>query len=593
MLAKFRRLLRCAGVAALGLIAGPGAARAAEMTVQFELGWKGGPLRLDEMVVHNAAGQGLRLTRFSAIVSDVVLLRADGATIRLDGQYGALDAENERMTLALLNVPDGNYSGLQFDVGLPPETNHADPTKWPAGHPLNPLVNQLHWGWKGGYVFAAIEGRWRDAAGGDERGFSYHLANDDHRMSVRFLAQFNVHARTCVRLAFDLGKVLGPRRLASQDGSDSTHSATGDHLADGLATAMSRGFFWLGAEECEAASKAVALSQSQAAPIHATPHAFVVPPGFPQPELPADNPLSDDGIELGRQLFNDPRLSGNGRQSCASCHAPTRAFSDRVALSRGADGNPGRRNAMPLFNLAWSPAYAWDGSQPRIRDQALAAMQNPVEMHAEVGTVLRRLTADDTVRAGFYRAFGSVEITADGLGRALEQYLLTQVSADSRFDRAMRGQAQLTEEEKRGLELFITEYDPARGQRGADCFHCHGGNLFTDYGYKNNGLEMNSGDSGRERVTGRNFDHGRFKTPSLRNVALTAPYMHDGRFARLEEVIAHYDHGVQRGATLDPNLAKHPAEGMSLSAADQKALVAFLRTLTDERWGNPPELAAQ
>jgi len=143
---------------------------------------------------------------------------------------------------------------------------------------------------------------------------------------------------------------------------------------------------------------------------------------------------------------------------------------------------------------------------------------------------------------------------------------------------------QLTDEEKRGFELFATEYDPVRGKRGADCFHCHGGVLFSDYAYKNNGLDLAAADAGRAQVTGKAAERGMFKTPSLRNVARTAPYMHDGRFATLEDVVAHYDHDVKRAENLDPNLAKHPDAGLRLSADEQRQLVAFLRTLTDVRY---------
>jgi cytochrome c peroxidase len=309
-----------------------------------------------------------------------------------------------------------------------------------------------------------------------------------------------------------------------------------------------------------------------------------VPAGFPQPLLPADNPLTEEGIALGQRLFFDPRLAGGGGQSCASCHAPERAFSDAVAFSRGENGASGARNAMPLFNLAWAPHYAWDGSQPRIRDQARAAWTNPVEMNAQPERVVAALARDAALAAEFTRVFGAPAITAETVTLALEQYLLSLVSADSRFDRSLRGAVELTPEEKRGFELFVTEFDPARGRRGADCFHCHGGMLFTDFAVKNNGLDHLSADPGRASVTGRVADRGAFKTPSLRNIALTGPYMHDGRFATLEEVVAHYDHGVRATDNLDPNLAKHPARGLELSAGDQAALVAFLRTLTDARF---------
>ena len=167
---------------------------------------------------------------------------------------------------------------------------------------------------------------------------------------------------------------------------------------------------------------------------------------------------------------------------------------------------------------------------------------------------------------------------------ALESFLLTLTSFDSRFDRAMRGEEEFTTDEKRGFELFMTERDPRRGQFGADCFHCHGGPLFQSQSFANNGLDAEPKDRGRASITGNRNDEGKFATPSLRNIALTAPYMHDGRFATLEEVIDHYGTGVKRSATLDPNLAKHREGGPHLTSEDKRALVAFLKTLTDEKY---------
>jgi cytochrome c peroxidase len=290
-------------------------------------------------------------------------------------------------------------------------------------------------------------------------------------------------------------------------------------------------------------------------------------------------------VALGKRLFFDRRLSGDTTQACASCHRPEAAFSDHGhARSRGIDGLPGTRRTMPLFNLAWSGPYTWDGRRTRLRDQALAPVANTREMHASLSRVISRLQADHDYPALFARAFGDRQVTAARIGLAIEQYLFTLISADSKFDRASRGQAPFTDREKRGLLLFITEYDPARGRIGADCFHCHGGNLFSDYRYANNGLDATFRDRGRALVTHRDADLGKFKTPSLRNVAITGPYMHDGRFKTLEQVIDHYTSGVYRTATLDPNIAKHPDTGMVLSAADKRALVAFLKTLTDTRY---------
>lgn len=565
-------------------------ARAADVSLALTLRWRGEAVALPSSTLTNDAGQRLRLTRFAALISGVALVRPDGSSVRLEGQYGLIDATNGRRTVTLRGVPEGEFVGLEFNVGVPPGVNHGDSGSWPAGHPLNPLVNGLHWSWQGGYVFAAIEGHWSEggvARAENERGFSYHLATDARLIPVRFLANYRIAGDTTIGLALDLARVIAPQRLVAEDGSESTHSVEGDVLAVQLAVAMARAWFWLGAGSAQmpVAESAPAFPTAAEQKITALPFAFTVPAGFPQPALPADNPLTVEGIALGELLFSDPRLSGNGAQSCASCHAVERAFSDVAALSRGADGIAGARNAMPLVNLAWSPHFAWDGSQPRIRDQARAAWTNPIEMHAAPSKIVAVLAADSALATRFRRAFATREITAERITLALEQYLLVQVAADSKFDRALRGTAELSEEEKHGFELFATEYDPGRGRRGADCFHCHGGALFTDFAMKNNGLDRIPLDRGRGAVTGSGDDHGKFKTPSLRNVALTAPYMHDGRFATLEEVVAHYDHGVQRAPSLDPNLGKHPDGGLELSPDDQRALVAFLRALTDARFG--------
>lgn len=563
----------------LGLVLSVGA-QAADLTLEFELRWRGSVLAVPSIAQTGAEGRKLRVTRFAALISSVALARADGGVLRLDGQHGFIDAERERLTFKLRNVPEGDYKGLEFQVGLPPEVNHADPAQWPAGHPLNPIVNGLHWGWSGGYVFAAIEGRWRATAADEERGFSYHLATDARLMTVGFNAWVKVAGPTKIRLALDLGKVLGGHPLRPDDGSESTHSGPADDLAVVLSRAMERAWFLL-----ESGPMPPAIEQQLGGdPPRAgsgTPRAFVVPTGFPQPELPADNPLTLEGVALGEFLFNDRRLSAGHAQSCASCHERRRAFAEARRTSVGVDGHSGTRNAMPLFNLAWSPSYAWDGSKPRLRDQARSAMINPIEMHADLNLVTAELSRDVELSAKFAKAFGTPVISSSRIDLALEQYLLTLVAADSKFDRVARAQATLTEQEQRGFALFAGEYDPVRGRRGADCFHCHGGALFTDFGFRDNGLGVMRGDAARARVTGRATDLGKFKTPSLRNVAVTAPYMHDGRLRTLEDVVAHYDHGVQRSPTLDPNLAKHPSVGLQLTREEQRSLVAFLHTLTD------------
>ena len=237
---------------------------------------------------------------------------------------------------------------------------------------------------------------------------------------------------------------------------------------------------------------------------------------------------------------------------------------------------------MPLFNLAWKTRFFWDGRASSLREQVLMPIQDHAEMDASLDDVVAALKSSPEYPRLFEAAFGAEGVTAGTLSLALENFLLTIVSGDSRFDRAMKGDGELTEREKRGFELFFTEFDPRTRQAGADCFHCHGGALFTDHQFHNTGLDEAPADAGRAGVTGNPQDAGRFVTPSLRNVALTAPYMHDGRFATLEEAVAHYTDGVKATSRLDPNLAKHPAGRLPLTAEDRAALVAFLCTLTDE-----------
>ncbi len=574
-----RRSVATALAAACFFFCAPGASYAADvtLTVQPTNGEK--ELALDTGRVTRVGRNDLTLTRLAGLVSQVAFVRADGSFAQMDAQFGALDLGAGRRSVVLRGVPAGKYIGLQFHVGVAPDVNHGNPAQWAAGHALNPLVNGLHWGWQGGYVFLALEGHYLDAQQ-QERGWSFHLGTDARLMTVELPKPLVIDADTTIALTLDLARVLDGVVLAPENGRDSTHSGAGDRLAEQLANNVTHAFAIRSVTAMPLSARAVPTGT----PLAATPRAFDIPAGWPQPALPPDNPLTVEGVALGKKLFDDRRLSGNGTQSCASCHAAERAFSDRVAFSQGADGTPGVRNAMPIFNLAWAPAYAWDGGRARVRDQVLAAMQNPIEMHGDAAQVAAVLGRDAEMQRAFAAAFGEVRVTPQRIGLALEQYLLTIVSADSKFDRAIRGTDALTEEEKEGFALFVTEYDPARGRRGADCFHCHGGALFSDFAFKNNGLDRVSRDAGRATVSGREVDRGKFKTPSLRNVGVTGPYMHDGRFATLEDVVAHYDHGVQRAPALDPNLAKHPDAGLQLTPADQKALVAFLKTLTDSRF---------
>jgi len=378
-----------------------------------------------------------------------------------------------------------------------------------------------------------------------------------------------------VTLALNLDRILSGPMTAD---NTSTHSREGDEVAVRLRKNIEGAFAVTG---IETALKSRAIAHDKPV-LRGTPYRFTFPMPFPVPDLPRDNPLTHEGVALGRQLFFDKQLSINGAQACASCHQAEAAFTDAgKQFSTGAEGREGQRNAMPIFNLAWKKSFFWDGRAASLREQVLMPIQNPVEMHETLEHVVAKLAKSETYPALFENVFGDREITSDRLARALEQFILTQLSFDSKFDRAMTGRERLSDEEQRGLELFFTERDPRRGQFGADCFHCHGGPFFTSHGFSNNGLDYFSTDPGRFNVTTWEPDWGKFSVPSLRNVAVTGPYMHDGRFKTLEEVVEHYSTGVKRSPTLDPNLAKHPDGGVALSDADKKALVAFLKTLTE------------
>ena len=547
-------------------------APAADLTLAFRVT----PALNTPDTLRQVGSNNLSYTRVSTLISSIALAKPDGSSFQIDGQYGAIDLAHGRDRFTLHGIPSGDYQALRFQVGLRPDANHSDPAKWSADHPLNPLVNRLHWDWKGGYIFLALEGRYQ-RADSSLGGWSFHLANDERLTTVQVVQPITLTEQaTTLLLEIDLDSLLAPLNLTPEN--DTTHSRPGDAVADHLTRAVPNAFRIVSQQPTPPSDLKSQISNLKSQ-IPAVP--FQVPTGFPSPSLPHDNPLTKQAIDLGRGLFNDRRLSRNATLSCASCHQESHAFSDPRKLSLGVDGKPGTRHSMPLFNLAWSGDFAWDGSKPRIRDQARAALTNPVEMDADPETIAAILAKDPHVVRGFKSAFGESKITPERIFLALEQFLLTRISNNTRFDRATRGELELSELEKEGFALFATEHDPARGQKGADCFHCHGGMTFTDYQHKNNGLDLTTTDRGRALVTGSDADAGKFKTPSLRNVALTAPYMHDGRFATLEEVLDHYDHGVVRNANLDPNLAKHPPAGLSLTADDKKALIAFLKTLSD------------
>jgi cytochrome c peroxidase len=549
----------------------------------------------DSPVNTNAASQRLSVTRLDFLVSDFSLRRTDGIWFASSNRFTYISGREGRLSFDFAGAPDAQYDRVRFNIGAPAEENHKDPAGRAPSDPLNPIVNGLHWGWQGGYVFFALEGHWLDDAG-KESGYSYHIATDPMLTTVDLPADISAATNREIRIALNLDRVFAAKHhIVISDDTSSTHSRTNDPLASRLRDNIGASFAIAGVgtsvpETASTPPKAVDIASG------ATPFRLTISKFFPKPALPIDNPLTEQGVELGRRLFEEKRLSINNRQSCASCHQATAAYVDAgKRVSAGAEGALGTRNAMPLFNLAWKSAFFWDGRAALLREQVLMPIQNPIEMHESLTNVVAKLSATHPSNGAagsgvsnypklFAAAFETPEVTVSRIARALEQFLLTQVAYTSKFDRAINGEIELTTDEKRGFELFNTEYDPVHGQHGADCFHCHGGPFFQSQTFANNGLDSVFADAGRQAVTHKEGDRGKFAVPSLRNVAVTGPYMHDGRFQTLEEVIEHYSSGVKRSATLDPNIAKHPDGGVPLSPSDKQALAAFLRTLTDERF---------
>ena len=322
----------------------------------------------------------------------------------------------------------------------------------------------------------------------------------------------------------------------------------------------------------------------------ATPSPLEIPELFEanilNPVIPIDNPQTIEGIALGKKLFFDPILSGNNTQACANCHAPESAFTDNDRFSEGIDGVLGNRNAMPLFNLAWNydEKFFWDGNSFSLEHQAFVPVTDPIEMKSTWPQVEQKLQNHSEYSNLFNAAFGTSTIDSTLVTKAIAQFERTLISSNSKFDKFLLGQATLTPEEQNGFDVFM---DEARG----DCFHCHGSDknpLWTDNIFHNNGLDETFTDLGLGAVTGDPADNGKFKSPSLRNLEFTAPYMHDGRFSTLEDVINHYSEGLKNSSTIDPLMKKVAQGGVGLTDQDKADLKAFLLTLSDFEFINNP-----
>ena len=329
----------------------------------------------------------------------------------------------------------------------------------------------------------------------------------------------------------------------------------------------------------------------------ATPYNLKIPTFFPPMDIPADNPLTVEGVNLGRHLFWEKSLSLDYSMSCGSCHAPSASFSDPDQYSEGVAGLLGDRNASAIINLGWSPTFAWDGGSISLEDHIREPVEHPKELNVKWQVVenrLQNLESPVDYSQMFWDAFGESTITEDLAVKAIAQFIRTMISSNSKFDKYRRGEAVLNSQETMGYQLFLREggdpEDTPGGEFGADCFHCHGeaGLQFSDYLFHNNGLDASfENDPGRVNITGWPLDSGLFKTPTLRNVALSAPYMHDGRFQTLEEVVEHYNSGGVPSSTID-TFMKYTSGGLQLAPVQKEALIAFLNTLTDTTFINNP-----
>tara|TARA_Y100000782_G_C10186364_1_gene266861 strand:- start:81 stop:1139 length:1059 start_codon:yes stop_codon:yes gene_type:complete len=298
-----------------------------------------------------------------------------------------------------------------------------------------------------------------------------------------------------------------------------------------------------------------------------------VPSYFPEQVYQFENnPISKERIALGRMLFYDPQLSSDGTISCASCHHQSAAFSDPgLATSFGVKGVTGSRNSPALFNLLWKDRFMWDGGINHIEVMPVAPITEKNEMNETLVGVAQKLNRNVTYKQQFKTAFGEDSITSAMYLKALAQFMSTLVSANAKYDDVLLGEASFTEMEANGYELFKN-----------NCNSCHTEPLMTSNGYANNGIVKAANDSGRFRITLNPDDFSKFKIPSLRNVALSYPYMHNGSIATLEDVIEHYSTNIQPSETLAPELS----EPFSFTEKEKEELLAFLNTLTDYQFIN-------
>ncbi|WP_170791463.1 cytochrome-c peroxidase [Ruegeria lacuscaerulensis] len=328
----------------------------------------------------------------------------------------------------------------------------------------------------------------------------------------------------------------------------------------------------------------------------ATPIAdFSAPFVFGRFAVPPDNPLTQEGFALGRHLFYDPILSANNEVSCATCHIQAMAFTDGRARSPALSGGELEFSAMSLVNLLWGQErFFWDGRATSLEEQALMPIQHPEEMGQDIDVLVAELSSSSSYRRMFRRAYG--EVSADNIARALASFMRMLISDNSKYDKYLRGEVRLSAQEEHGRKLFMAHPDTKVSLRGGNCIDCHSQFLTSGFrdaldGFSNNGLDPEDTLApGLMAVTGNPAHKGFFKVPTLRNIAVTAPYMHDGRFETLRDVMNHYNDGIVVSDTLSPlileadNAPDTPSDtvGLRMKPEEIDAIIAFLHTLTDE-----------
>ncbi|MFT6558358.1 cytochrome-c peroxidase [Sneathiella sp.] len=331
---------------------------------------------------------------------------------------------------------------------------------------------------------------------------------------------------------------------------------------------------------------------------------FSAPFVFGRFNIPKENPLTEEAFALGRRLFYDPILSGNNDVACATCHQQHLAFTDGLARPTGLSGKELEFSSMSLANLLWGARrFFWNGRAVSLEELALIPIQHPEEMNQNLDELLRELKKSEKYRYMFAQTFG--DISSDAVAKALATFMRLLISSDSKYDQFLRGEVNLSPLEEHGRKLFMAHPDVKASLRGANCIDCHSQFLTSGFrdafdGFSNNGLDSEEHLSkGLEAVTKDPKHRGLFKVPTLRNIALTAPYMHDGRFRTLEEVMDHYINGIKISTTLSPLILEadnspsdnDPSVGLKLNDSEKKAIIAFLHTLTDEKFVSNQKLS--